>query len=257
MTADMTDLFGTLTAAGPVALIAVTFASLATAVISGLTGFGGGLLLPAVVAPVVGIKAVVPVLAIGQLITNASRAHVYREALKIRPTLWALAGAVPAVAASALVYTILPAQIVAIILGVFMLVSVPLRRWLARRAFHVSLAGLTAVGGAYGLAAGALSGVGMLMVPFLLGAGLAGPSLLATDAAIAVGVNGVKAGLFGMSGLMPWTSLAAGILIGLCSIPGNYIARFLLRRFALQMHTLVMEGLVIFGAVTLLARTTA
>src|SRR5262245_10537469 len=67
---------------GDVAAIDLAFIALAALIAgtcSGMTGFGGGLLLPPVMAPIIGVENVVPVLSFGMLITNVHRFWLYRK----------------------------------------------------------------------------------------------------------------------------------------------------------------------------------
>ena len=110
-------------------LAAVAFVA---ATVSGMSGVGGGLLLAIFIAPIVGVKAVVPTVGVATLIAHGpgvglSRAH--RLATGSGDAL----GALPATIASARLYVALPADVIAVILGVFLLSSVPLRRFMARR----------------------------------------------------------------------------------------------------------------------------
>ena len=58
------------------------------------------------------------------------RVWVYREHIVWRPALVMLLGALPATIASARLYVALPADVIAVILGLFLLSSVPLRRFM-------------------------------------------------------------------------------------------------------------------------------
>src|SRR3546814_19302396 len=75
------------------------------------------------------------------------------------------------------------------LLGIILIASVPLRRWGAGRMAEPSRPTVIAVSGAYGFLSSIIVGAGMLVIPILMGFGLAGPALLATDPAIAVIVN--------------------------------------------------------------------
>src|SRR3546814_17088593 len=70
------------------------------------------------------------------------------------------------------------------LLGIILIASVPLRRWGAGRMAEPSRPTVIAVSGAYGFLSSIIVGAGMLVLPILMGFGLAGPALLATDAAI-------------------------------------------------------------------------
>lgn len=92
------------------------------------------------------------------------------------------------------------------------------------------------------------------MVPILLGAGLAGEAFLATDASISIATNLTKVVMFNRLGSLPLDLLAIGLVIGICTVPGNYAARWILRRTSLRLHARLLEAIVLIGGVSLLVR---
>src|SRR5690606_30792203 len=100
--------------------------------------------------------------------------------------------AVPGVVAGSLLYVNISTKAVSMVLGCVLVLSVPLRRWLNHRKIYASTGTLIAFGFPYGLVSGMAVGAGMLLVPILLGTGIAGPALLATDALVAVAMNIAK-----------------------------------------------------------------
>ena len=139
-------------------------------------------------------------------------------------------------------------------LGSFLLLSIPVGRFFARRKLALGPLGLSVAGGFYGVVSGTTPGAGVLIVPLLLGAGLVGEAFLATDASISIAVNLTKSIIFNRLGGLPLDLLAVGLLIGLCTIPGNYAARWILRRTSVRLHTRLLEVIVLFGGLSLLAR---
>ena len=103
------------------------------ATVSGMSGVGGGLLLAIFIAPIVGVKAVVPTVGVATLIAHVVRVWVYRENIVWRPALVMLAGRDPGDARQRAAVRRLPADVIAVILGIFLLASIPLRRLMARR----------------------------------------------------------------------------------------------------------------------------
>jgi uncharacterized protein len=235
-------------------LAAVAFVA---ATVSGMSGVGGGLLLAIFIAPVVGVKAVVPTVGVAALIAHVARVWVYRERIVWRPALVMLLGAVPATIASARLYVALPADVIAVILGIFLLASIPLRRFMARRDLRFGSRSLGLIGATYGFLAGTTIGGGILVIPALLGAGLAGIALLATDAVIGLSILTVKTVVFGRFDVLTPRLLVIGCLLGLCMIPGTYFARWLILRTPLHVHIVAMEVIVALGACSFLWRALA
>lgn len=221
---------------------------------SGMTGFGGGLLLPPILAPILGVQNVVPVLSFAMLITNLHRLWLYRHGINKKLTLAVLMTMVPAVTVGMSIYLSLQRDMIAVVLGTFLIISIPIGRFLQRRQMQLDRVGLAVAGGCIGVISGTTPGAGMLMIPVLLGAGLVGPSFLATDASISVVVNLTKAAVFGGLGTLPVNLLLAAGLIGLCTVPGNYFARWILQRTSLRLHARIMEVVVLIGGLSLLWR---
>ena len=193
------------------------------ATVSGMSGVGGGLLLAIFIAPVVGVKAVVPTVGIATLIAHVVRVWVYREHIVWRPALVMLLGALPATVASARLYVALPADVIAVILGIFLLASVPLRRLMARHDLRFGPRFLGLIGATYGFLAGTTIGGGILVIPALLGAGLAGMALLATDAVIGLSTLIVKAAVFGGFDVLTPRLLLIGCLLGALDDSGHLL----------------------------------
>jgi uncharacterized protein len=237
----------------PAMILLVMAVCFAAAALSGLSGFGAGLIITTFITPIIGAKAVLPALSVIMLITNASRVAFFRGSLDWRVLGLVVATAVPSSVVGARVYVELDSIWVQVFLGLVLIVSIPLRRWLAGRAFRAGTASLLLFGLIWGFLSSILVGAGVLVIPMLLGAGLAGPALLATDAAIAVIVNVPKIAAFGRFDALDLPLFAASLAMGLCTIPGTWIAAWIVRRTDIRIHTLLMEALVVLGGTAILA----
>lgn len=224
--------------------MAVCFAA---GILGGLGGFGTGLLVTLFITPIVGPKALIPVISVLMLINNSSRVWFFRGAMDARLILRVAGAAVPMAFLGALLYVRLDSQAVQALLGMVLIASVPLRRWVARKEISTGPAGVLAVGGLFGFLSSIIVGAGMLLIPLLLGLGLAGPALLATDAAIAVIVNLSKVVFFGKLDALNVDLFFLAALMGLCTVPGTGFAAWLVRRTSLRLHTVIVEGLIVLG----------
>jgi len=104
----------------------------------------------------------------------------------------------------------------------------------------------------YGFLSGASFGVGMILAPFLLGVGITGEALVATAAVAGVMLNITKTIAFGLSPLLTESMALLGAMLGLCTIPGHTVGRWIVRRTSVQLHTRVLEGFVLFGGLYML-----
>jgi uncharacterized protein len=253
----MTEVAFLLAEIGATHLALIAAVAFVAATVSGMSGVGGSLLIAIFIAPIVGVKAVVPTVGVASLIAHVVRVWVYREHIVWRPALVMLVVAVPATIASARLYVALPSDAIAVILAIFLLASVPLRRLMVRRELRFGSRSLGLIGATYGFLAGTTIGGGIVVIPALLGAGLAGMALLATDAVIGLSVVMTKTIAFGGFDLLSSRLLLIGWLLGLCMIPGTYLARWLVLRTPLHLHVAAMEVIVVLGACSFLWRAFA
>ena len=234
------------------ALAIVAALGIVAAVIGGMGGFGTGIVLTAALAPFIGVKAVIPVLAVAGAIINGGRFWFYRQHLQ-RPTLTlVLACALPFLVLGTWIYSVLDARAVGTVLGVVVILSVPLRRWLNHRQIALGRTGLAVGSGVFGLATGVASGVGVIMISLLLGAGMTGSAVLATDAMISIVLDICKAALFQRLSLLDEQTFVTGFVVGVATIPGSAIAAWLVNRMHAHLHVLFMEGLILVGGASLL-----
>lgn len=233
-------------------LLLVCFVAFSVSILSGLAGYGAGLVLPAFLSPLVGITNVIPVMAIAMLLNNAGRIAAFWEDIQWHQIRSVLILGVPACMAGAYGYTLLSARWVSLLLGAFLLISVPLRRSLHRLSIRLSQRGVRNASAFFGFVNGGMAGTGIILMSILMSAGIQGAALIGTDAVITIILAVIKIGVF--SGLAKInTDLAAvGLLIGLCTAPGGFIARWLLYHIPLHVHAWIMETMVVIGAIALI-----
>ena len=216
------------------------------------SGVGGGFLLALMIAPVVGIKATIPVVAIAQSISHIGRVWAFRKTIDRSVFIAVSITAVPASMASAAIYSHLPERGVAGLLGAVLLASVPARRILAKRNYRTTRTGFTMIGIPFGLLVGATVGSGFLLIPFFLGAGIVGQWFVGTLAAIALSLNLARIVVFGVFDIFTPELVVAAVLIGLCTLPATYLGRCILRRIPAHAHEIFLEMLVMLGGVLFL-----
>ena len=233
-------------------LAIVAAVGLAAAVVGGMGGFGTGIILTAALTPLIGIKQVIPVLAVAGVVINAGRFWFYRTHLDRRTLVLVLATSLPFLVLGTWIYSVLDARALGTVLGLAVLAFVPLRRILTARKIVIGQAGLGVGSGVFGLATGVATGTGVIMVSLLLGAGLAGPAVLATDALVSIVLDLCKAALFQRFDLLDADAFFTGVVIGTASIPGSAIAAWLVRRMHAHLHVVFMEVLILVGGASML-----
>jgi uncharacterized membrane protein YfcA len=156
--------------------------------------------------------------------------------------------AIPCIVIMAFVYGKMSSTLIALVLGLVILSSIPIRRWAQSRKVKTSRKSLSMIGAVYGGLSGISMGPGMLLVPFMLGYGLTKEAFVGTLAAIALVTNLTRIPVFGFTNLLTLEYVQLGILIGLVTIPGNWLGRHFLRRMTNENHSGFVDILTILGA---------
>jgi uncharacterized protein len=204
--------------------------------------------------PVVGVKNVIPVMAVAMLFNNGSRVVAFWHEIHWTHVRLMLVLGLPACILGAYCYTLLSAQWVSAMLGAFLLLSIPLRRVLNRAKFRFSEKTEMAAGAGFGFINGGLTGTGVVLISILMAGGVQGAALVATDAVISVVLGISKVMLFGSLASLSLELSLVGLLIGLCTAPGAFLARALLKHIPGGAHAWIMEIIVLVGAASLLWR---
>jgi len=224
------------------------------AVLGGLAGYGTGLILPIALAPVIGVANVIPVMAVAMMINNASRVLAFRHDIRWPHVRRMLVLGLPTCLIGAWGYTRLDVRWVALLLGLFLLASIPLRRWLQRAQMQLQPRGEVVAGGAFGFIEGGMTGTGVILISILMAASVEGAALIATDAVVSTLMGLAKVLLFGGVARLDAALAITGVLVGLCAAPGAFVARAILRRVPQQLHLRIMEAVVILGGLAFLWR---
>lgn len=231
------------TTAWQLALVAAV--AFAGGVLGGISAFGTGLLITPFLVPILGVKAVVPVMSVAMVFGNLARFWANRRATDLALCRRILLPAVPFVVLGTLVYDALPAEALGVVIGAFLVASVPLRRTLKGRAIAPGPLALGATAAVFGLVSGTVPGGGVLLMPVLLGMGCRGGTLIGVDGLIGAAVNVVKIVAFGQLALLDASLAASGVLVGLLTIPGAFTARWIVDRLSIGVHTGIVETMVV------------
>jgi uncharacterized membrane protein YfcA len=234
-------------------LLLVACVALLASLIGGLAGYGTGALMPLVLVPLVGAEPVVPIIAISAIFSNLSRGTAYFRYVDRRRALIVIACATLTTALGAYGYTRLTNAGAALVIGSMLILSVPLRRLLRRRA--VRIGDSTLAGGAigYGLLVGGTSGSGVILLSLLMAAGLEGAAVIATDAVISVITSIIKISIFGLAGVVTAQVLAFALLIGAIGLPGAFLAKAFVERMPVHIHTAILDVAVVIGGLVMIS----
>lgn len=234
-------------------LLLVAAVALFAAVVGGLAGYGTGALMPLVLVPLIGAEPVVPIIAISSIFTNTSRFAAYLRHVDRHRALIVIVAAALTTALGAYGYTRLTNTGAALVIGLMLISSVPLRRLLRRRDIKIGDIGLAAGAVGYGVLVGGTTGSGVILLSLLMAAGLEGAAVIATDAVISVTTSIVKISVFGLAGVVTAQVLAFAVLIGAIAIPGAFLAKAFVERMPVHIHTAILDVAVIAGGLVMLS----
>lgn len=228
-------------------------AALVASTVGGVAGFGTGVIMVPVIAWILGIKAAVPILTVAMLLGNGARMWFSRTEIDWRVVAAFLAGAVPAGVVGATFYSRADGLLISRILGVFLLLAVPLRRWLRSRGVPVRLRHFPFVGSAFGFLSALVGATGPIISPFFLGYGLRRGAYIATDALCTVGAYAARLVVFQRYNLLTRPTVAIGLFLGVVMILGAWLGRRLLDRLSEEGFVRLIEALLVaFGVLFLL-----
>lgn len=225
--------------------------ALVSGTISGISGFGSGLMLSAYLLPLLGARVTVPLLAVAMVLTNAGRVWAFRTSLSLRVAVPVLAGVLPGALAGSYAFGALGGAWADLIVGGFLIVSVLLRHALSGRVLSTSPLILALGGMVTGLLSGITTGAGMLLIPLLLGAGLPARGLIATDAFVSGSMHVARVAGYAAGGVLDSDLVVLGLALGAATIPGSRAAAWIVTRIPPWKHVVVLEALVVaIGALT-------
>ena len=123
-------------------LAAVAALAVVAATVSGMSGFGAGIILTVGLVPLIGVKAVIPVLAVAGVVINAGRFWFYRTMLDRRMMALVLVASLPFLVLGTWLYSMLDARSLSIVLGIAVMASVPVRRFFHARKMAIGPVGV-------------------------------------------------------------------------------------------------------------------
>ena len=230
----------------------VLMLGLAAGTVGGIVGFGTSIMLMPALVLVFGPREAVPIMAIAAIMANASRVAAWWRELDWRVTAAYSATGIPAAALGAKTLLTLPPGVVEVALGIFFIAMIPVRRWMARQAWKLTLWHMALVGAAIGYITGIVVSTGPINAPFFLAYGLVKGAYLGTEAMGSLAVYVAKAITFRSLNALPLEIIAKGLVIGSSLVAGAFIAKRLVLKLDGGKFKLLMDGLLLVAGVTML-----
>ena len=221
-------------------------------VVSGISGYGGGMTLGLLVSPFIPIKLLVPLMSVFVLFSNLSRMYYYRKNIFWKKGIYFAVISTPFLIAGTNFYAAVSPKTLYFCLGFGLAFIVILRRILKKINLNISWRGLGFMAIFYGTISGVILGPGSVLLTALAANGLVGGQIIGTDAFVTLINCTIRLISFWQLGLLNLDALYVGSLIGLVSIFGSYTAKKIADKLGVKMHTIIIEICVVLGgAVTI------
>lgn len=202
--------------------------SFIAAMVSGVAGFGGSLLLLPVASACVGARTAVPVLTVAQLIGNIARMTTGWSQIRWREVGLFSLTSLPLAALGAFGFSLLPADIVSRCVGAALILLV-----IVKLALKKELPGGTGTLLAGGALTGGLSGLcgsgGPIGAAVFLSLDLPPVAYIASEAATATAMHILKIAIYSKLAAVDRQTLLIGLAMGGCMVLGTYTARHFIR----------------------------
>lgn len=223
------------------------------ALVSGVCGFGGGVLILPLVVALVGPRVAVPLITFGLLFSNTTRFVLLWRHIEWRLVWHYASGGIIGAILGGILFTQLSAGFLSRSIGALLIVSVITRRWKSGDILAGRLWVMTPVGAVVGFLSAVWGAVGPFAVPFFLATGLRKERFVATIAVGALFIHLAKSAVYGRYDLLPVSLIKTGLALGFMMIIGTWVGKQLLTRTTPRVFLILVDVLlVVLGVVFLI-----
>ena len=225
--------------------IFVLAVGLVAGTISGIVGTGSSIMLVPVLVYEFGPKQAVPMMAVAAIMANLSRIMAWWREVDWRACATYSVTGIPVAALGARTLLVLPSRAVDISIGLFLIAMVPVRHWLARHNFKLSLWHLAVGGALIGFLTGIVVSTGPLSVPLFMFYGLTKGAFIATEAAS-------KSVTFERFGALTWDVGLKGLIAGSSLMVGAFVAKRFVLKLDPDVFRLVLDAIMLAAGLSML-----
>jgi len=226
---------------------------LGAGVLGGVIGFGTTIILMPALVYFYGPIQAIPVIALVATVANLSRIFLWWSSINWSVCFVYSITAIPAVILGVNTLVSLNDRLVEITLGLFLILLIPIRRWLRKKNFYLKLWQMSLVGAAIGYLTGIVATTGAINTPFFLAFGLTKGAFLGTEAASTLSILFTKGITFHQLGFLNNTAIIQGLLIGSCVLIGSIFSKRIVLALPEKKFLLLMELVMLVSGVSILA----
>jgi uncharacterized membrane protein YfcA len=229
------------------------FLGLGAGVLGGVIGFGTTIILMPALVYFYGPIQAIPVIALVATVANLSRIFLWWSVINWKVCFVYSVTAIPAVILGVNTLVILNDRLIEITLGLFLILLIPIRRWMRQKNFYLKLWQMSLVGAGIGYLTGIVATTGAINTPFFLAFGLSKGAFLGTEAASTLSILFTKGITFHQLGFLNATAMIQGLLIGSCVLVGSIFSKKIVLALPEKKFLLLMELVMLISGASILA----
>ncbi|MGP5202940.1 sulfite exporter TauE/SafE family protein [Psychrobacter aquimaris] len=235
-------------------LVGLFFAGMAAFIISTISGGGGAILLIPATSWMIGTAFAPPVINLATLISNASRLYLFWNDIDWSLTKYYVPSAIIGAWLAALVFSRLDANWIQLLVGAFLVSTIFQYKFgKVSKTFDMPKAGFIPLGFVIAFMSTLVGGLGPILNPFYMNAGLEKENLIATKTANSFFVGIVQIGSYAFFGIFTVNLWVYGLVLGLGAVIGNIIGkRFLAGMSISQFRVMLLILMVISGLIMII-----
>ena len=233
--------------------VVLGFLGLGAGVLGGVIGFGTTIILMPALVYFYGPIQAIPVIALVATVANLSRIFLWWSDINWKVCFVYSVTAIPAVILGVNTLVTLNDRLVEITLGVFLILLIPIRRWMRQQNFYLKLWQMSLVGAGIGYLTGIVATTGAINTPFFLAFGLSKGAFLGTEAASTLSILFTKGITFHQLGFLNATAMIQGLLIGSCVLVGSIFSKKIVLALPEKKFLLLMELVMLISGASILA----
>jgi len=232
--------------------IGLAILGIAAGLLGGVIGFGTTIILMPPLVYLYGSLPTIPIIAIVATVANLSRVLIWWQSIDWRVCATYSITAIPAVILGANTLVLLNQSLIELILGVFLLALIPVRRWMRKQNMRIQYWQMGVVGAGIGYLTGIVATTGAINTPFFLAFGLTKGAYLGTEAASSLSIFITKGIVFHQLGVINWTFIVQGVFLGGCVFIGSLLSKRVVLKMPEERFIQLMEWVIAVSGISIL-----
>ena len=225
---------------------------LGAGVLGGVIGFGTTIILMPALVYFYGPIQAIPVIALVATVANTSRIFLWWTVIRWRVCFVYGITAIPFTILGVNTLVALNERLIEATLGIFLILLVPIRRWMRKKNFYLKLWQMSIVGAGIGYLTGIVATTGAINTPFFLAYGLSKGAFLGTEAASTLSILLTKGIAFHQLGFLNPAAIIQGLLIGGSVLVGSIFSKKIVLALPEKKFILLMELVMLLSGASIL-----